>query len=105
MEIAPLNTVRNGTLRLEGDSLSLAARAGEIHEYEFCAFDPTRVKSTKPLVDADSPLQFTLVWTDPPTPILSSRVLVNDLDLSVELRGRTYLGSCSSPAALDPDGN
>ena len=38
------------------------------------------------------PTVITMVWTDPPTPPLSSRVLINDLDLIVEYQGKTFVG-------------
>lgn len=70
-----------------------ASCAEQTHEYELCAYIPSTDGDDAALVDVNFPLTFTLVWTDPPTPLLSPRVLVNDLDLSVKLGDRTYLGT------------
>jgi hypothetical protein len=40
-------------------------------------------------------IRITLVWTDPPSSLLSSRDLVNDLDLFVLFNGQNISGNCN----------
>jgi len=56
--------------------------AGQTHTYAFCVFP-----------EASIDVRVSLVWTDPPASLISSKELVNDLDLVVFNNGGTYYGN------------
>jgi subtilisin-like proprotein convertase family protein len=62
----------------EEADLLVASGDAKVHTYE--------------VDDPDEPVKVTLVWTDEPGPVTGNPV-VNNLDLAVEARGRTYKGN------------
>jgi subtilisin-like proprotein convertase family protein len=73
------------------DSTERAFRDQEEDDVLEDTTDPPRTQ-TYAVDDPDKPVKVTLVWTDAPGPIVGNPV-VNNLDLVVDARGRTYKGN------------
>ena len=54
--------------------------------------------------DSSKPFRVTLAWTDHPGGLMSSKALVNDLDLTVTAGGQTYRGNVFNGAQSIPGG-
>ena len=54
--------------------------------------------------DATKPVRVTLAWTDPPPATITGNAFVNDLDLEVNVGGRTYRGNWLAGGLSVPGG-
>ncbi len=76
-----LNTLLPVVRRVYIDQTEILGGSGAQRQYDLWVDDPAK------------PLKVTLAWTDAPGAVGANPALVNDLDLTVETGGTTYLGN------------
>jgi len=66
-----------------------AISTGDVHEYKYCLFPSTKE------------IRVALTWTDAPPSLSATRMLVNNLDLTVNFRGANVVGNSQGPMFQD----
>lgn len=99
----------DAALSFPGDPESLLVLSGTDVQDGFAASGEERVFDLH-LPDQQGPFRVVLVWTDPPAAAGASEALINDLDLTVELRGGvvysgggSFVAGASIPHSGSPD--
>ncbi|MFZ0545514.1 MAG: S8 family serine peptidase [Candidatus Promineifilaceae bacterium] len=85
--------ISSGVATIYRDQLDLFDNTGETWTLSTVAADPSK------------PLKITLAWADAPGAVGANPALVNDLDLTVEMGGNTYMGNVFSNGWSTTGGN
>jgi hypothetical protein len=93
----PIPNVHEGWGRVNATEI-ISSSVGTIHRDQLDVFDNTGENwtMTASIIDPSKPLKVTVSWADAPGAVSANPALVNDLDLTVEVGGSTYLGNVFS---------